>query len=210
MKINNRNLSGLLIGLLFAGSVFGQGQECATFLPDGITLSITPDEPIIAGTTFGPMLFTVNDNVRIGPYGPLLIPKYSKIKGQVVTSKQAGRFVGRAAFQVAFEQLITPNWCVFPLNAELVSAQVGRRNSRKTKHFKVKDRTIVGRGHAKRDAFFLTFPPTAPFQVLMLPARGPKMNIPEARLLIKIMEPVMIGEKVPVTTADLAGGLRPR
>ncbi|MEX2262149.1 MAG: hypothetical protein WD696_09370 [Bryobacteraceae bacterium] len=208
MKFAILNPCRLLFGLLLA--VTASGQECTTYLPDGLTMWITPDEPIDAGTTFGPMLFTVNNAVQIAPYGPVLIPRHSKIKGQVLTSKEAGRFFGRAVFRVAFEQLITPGRCVFPLNAQLVSAQTGNswRFSEGKRH-KVEDEAIIGRGHAKRDFFFTVFPLTAPYQILRLPARGPRLRLAEPRLLIKVMQPVTLGEPIPLPSPG-GGGLQRR
>src|SRR5262249_18454976 len=63
---------------------------------------------------------------------------------------------------------------------------------------------IVGRGHPRRDVFALLFPPTTLYQLIRLPARGPKLTMgEEEQLAIKLLEPVNVARSTerPVTAS---------
>jgi hypothetical protein len=69
------------------------------------------------------------------------------------------------------------------------------------------DGQIDGPGHAKRDTFFLLFPPTTIFQILATPGRGPDVELPvETRLYVKLMSPIYVERQV----ADVKPAPTPR
>src|SRR5262249_28225347 len=109
----------------------------------------------------------------------------SKILATIIDSKQAGHFHGKAKARLALTSILTSDFCEYPIDAKIVEA--GRN--------KVEDGVIVGRGHAKRDAIALFFPPTTVYQLLRIPSRGPKLIVDnETPLTIKLLQPVSLGE----------------
>ncbi len=96
-------------------------------------------------------------------------------------SSQAGRLWGRARARPVFSSILTPDFCEYAIDARLISA----------KKYEVRDEVIIGRGHARRDAFALLFPPTTLYQLIRIPARGPELSIgEEEQLVIKLIQPV--------------------
>ena len=81
-------------------------SRCPVQLPAGLVIRIYPDEKIVAGKTFGPMLSTVPSDVRFFPHRPALLPGGSKVLAQVVESKKAGRLRGLAKYQVSFTSIL--------------------------------------------------------------------------------------------------------
>ena len=132
-----------------------------------------------------PILFEVANAVRPFRNGPAL-PGGSLITARVVESKPAGRIAGKATLELAFDEILLPSGERYPLSAKIVEARgLGTDSSGK----------LIGRGHAKADAFFYAFPVTSPFRVMMIPARGPDIRFKgEQMVTIKLMEPVIIGE----------------
>src|SRR5262249_23797163 len=109
----------------------------------------------------------------------------SKILATIIDSKQAGHFHGKAKARLALTSILTSDFCEYPIDAKIVDA--GR--------IKVEDGVIVGRGHAKRDAIALLFPPTTVYQLLRIPSRGPKLVVDnETALTIKLLQPLSLGE----------------
>lgn len=159
--------------------------SCASSLPPGLLIRIQPDERITAGRTEGPLLFTVSSDVRLFPTRPPLIPRSSKVFAKVVESKQAGRFWGRARYRMVFDTILTPNECQYSVEAKLIEA--GK--------FEVEKERIIGAGHARRDVFALLFPPTTAYQLLRIPARGPKLILDEETVLsLRLLDTVHLME----------------
>src|SRR5262249_29227061 len=85
--------------------------------------------------------------------------------------------------QPVFTSILTPDFCEYSIDATLIG----------TKKYQVREEVIIGRGHARRDAFALLFPPTTLYQLIRLPARGPKLMIgEEEQLVIKLLQPVYL------------------
>src|SRR5262249_2137748 len=156
--------------LISAGVAHGQALAprknlCAQLLPAGLVIRVEPDERLIAGKTDGPLLLTVTSDVRLFPGKPPIIPRSSKVFANTVISKDAGHLWGRAHYALTIDTILTPNECEYPMEAKLTDA--GK--------YKVDKGTVVGKGHAKRDVFLWVFPPTTLYQMIRLPARGPKL-----------------------------------
>jgi hypothetical protein len=99
------------------------------------------------------------------------------------TSGKAGRLWGRAKAQPVFTSILTPDYCEYPIDATLIG----------TKKYQVHEGVIVGRGHPRRDVLALLFPPTTLYQLIRLPARGPKLTIrEEEQLVIKLTQSVYL------------------
>src|SRR5262249_447002 len=80
-----------------------------------------------------------------------------------------------------FSSILMPDFCEYPIDAALIGI----------KRYQVREDVIIGRGHARRDALALLFPPTTLYQLIRLPARGPKLSIrDEDQLTIKLLQPV--------------------
>lgn len=153
-------------------------------LPAGVTIMVAPEHAIAAGEIpeGEPLLFTVTEDVRLFPGTPVLIPRSSKITAVMGDSRKAGRFVGRASMEISFRELLTPSWSAYPVNARVVAL----------KKYQVRENRIIGRGHAKRDTAFMLFPPFTLFQLMAVPARGPRLALKEEQLLmIKLMQPLV-------------------
>jgi hypothetical protein len=157
-----------------------RSNSCAQTLPAGLVIRIEPDEKILAGKTDGPLLLTVTSDVRLFPGKPPIVPRSSKVFARTVESKQAGRLWGRAHYEMSIDTILTPNECEYSIDAKLIEA--GK--------YKVK-KSIVGKGHARRDALLWLFPPTTLYQLIRLPARGPKLILDEeSSLAIRLLQPV--------------------
>jgi len=154
---------------------------CPANLPAGTIIRIFSNEKLTAGVTSGPIVFSVGSDVRFLPNRPPLLSKGSKVLGQVVESQQAGRLWGKARSHIVLTSILTPDLCEYPIDAKIVEAGP----------FNVEDNVVWGRGHAKRDAFLLLFPPTTLYQVLRIPSRGPKLVLgTETPITIKLMQPL--------------------
>jgi hypothetical protein len=153
---------------------------------------VYPDEHIVAGTTSGPLLFTVAADVRFFPNTSPIVPRGSKILAKMDSSNQAGRLWGKAKARVVFTSILTPDFCEYPIDATLIGTQ----------KYQVHEEVIIGRGHARRDVFALLFPPTTIYQLIRLPARGPKLTIDEEQqLTIKLVQPVHLTQSESIETA---------
>jgi hypothetical protein len=161
-----------------------RNNSCAPVLPAGLVIRIEPDEKIVAGKTDGPLLLTVTSDVRLFPGKPPIVPRSSKVFAKGVESKQAGRLWGRAHYAMTVDSILTPNECAYSIDAKVIEA--GK--------YKVK-KSIVGKGHAGRDALLWLFPPTTLYQLIRLPARGPKLVLDEeSSLAIRLLQPVHLEE----------------
>ncbi len=162
----------------------GIAQAPRGTLPAGTLISLHTTETLStkASVPDDPVLFEVARDVRAFRNTRVLVPKNSLVVARVALVDRAGHFVGRSELGVRFEALVLPDGRSVTLNARLVEID-GQKV--------VRGGIIQGRGHAKRDAFFLAFLPTTLFQLLALPGRGPDILIrPETSLLIKLLRPI--------------------
>ena len=185
MKATKRTiLAAVFLGLTCltsTGLASPSDTSCSINIPAGTIIRVYPDERIVAGTTSGPLLFTVAADVRFFLNRPPILPRGSKILGKMETSQEAGHLWGRAKARIVFSSILMPDFCEFPIDATLIG----------TKKYQVREEVIFGRGHARRDALALLFPPTTLYQLIRLPARGPKLSIREEdQLTIKLLQPV--------------------
>jgi hypothetical protein len=184
-------LAAVFLGLscLTSTSLAGPSDtSCSINIPAGTIIRVYPDEQLVAGTTSGPLLFTIAADVRFFLNRPPLLPRGSKILGRMETSGKAGRLWGRAKAQVVFTSILTPDYCEYPIDATLIG----------TKKYQVHEGVIVGRGHPRRDALALIFPPTTLYQLIRLPARGPKLTIREEdQLVVKLTQSVYLARSQP-------------
>jgi len=157
--------------------------QCPATLPAGVIIRVIPDEKLTAGVAAGPTILTVSSDVRFFPNRPPLIPRGSKVLASIVESKQAGRLYGKAKLQLGLSSIVTSDLCEYPIAGKIIEA--GRHN--------VDDDVVFGRGHARRDVIALLFPPTTIYQLLRMPARGPKLTLDgETPLTVKLMESVSV------------------
>src|SRR5215510_12584873 len=159
--------------------------QCPANLPAGVVIRVLPDEKLTAGLSSGPTILTVSSDMRFFPNRPPLLARGSKVLGNIVESKQAGRFHGKARLQLSLRSILTSDFCEYPITGKIVEVE----------RHKVEDDTVWARGHAKRDLIALLFPPTTVYQLLRLPSRGPKLIVDnETPITIKLMEPVSLVE----------------
>src|ERR1700752_5478210 len=78
------------------GSTHAIAAECPVNLPAGVVIRVLPDEKLTAGLSAGPTILTVSSDIRFFPNRPPLLARGSKILGNIVESKQAGRLHGKA------------------------------------------------------------------------------------------------------------------
>jgi len=189
-----------LIGV--APAAMARTADCPANLPPGLTIRVFPDEKLTAGITSGPTIFTVAQDIRFFPNRPPLLARGSKILANIVESKQAGHFHGKARARIALTSILTSDSCEYPIDAKIIDA--GKN--------KVQDDLIWGRGHARRDLVALLFPPTTIYQLLRLPSRGPKLVLDnETPLIIKLMQSVSLSAaSIPVREDGRLGTLLDR
>jgi len=184
----------MFASLLFAAMLLADPQE--TMIPEGTVLPVIVNERISTKTLQenDPVLFTLADDIRAGgKRGPVLIPRGSSVVGRVVKIDRAGHLVGRSAIDIRIQQIVTADRVYDGLSTKVV--EIGKIKNQKGE---IKaDGEIDGPGHAKRDTFFLLFPPTTFFQILATPGRGPDVELPvETRLYVKLMSPIYIERQV--------------
>ena len=171
-----------VIVLSSAASKLAAAAPCQASLPAGTIIRMFPEERLVAGEALGPVVFTVTPDVRLFPNRPAVIPRGSKVLGNVMESKQAGRLVGRAQTQIVLTSIFTADSCEYPIDAKILEA--GRYTA-------TRDGVVVGRGHARRDLFEVLFPPTTIYQLIRIPSRGPSLVLDaETPITIKLMEPL--------------------
>src|SRR5213594_5140701 len=165
-----------------AASTMAGAAPCQASLPAGTIIRLFPVEKLVAGRAFGPVIFTVTSDIRLFPNRPAVIPRGSKVLGNLMESKQAGRLMGRAQTKIVLTAILTADSCEYPIDAKILEA--GRYTA-------TRDGVIVGRGHARRDLFELLFPPTTIYQLIRIPSRGPSLVLDaETPITIKLMEPL--------------------
>lgn len=175
-------LSWTFVVLSAAASIPASAATCQASLPAGTIIRMFPDEKLVAGNALGPVIFTVNPDVRLFPNRLPVIPRGSKVLGNLTESEQAGRLVGRAQTQIALTSILTADSCEYPIDGKILEAGRYTANG---------DGVVVGRGHPRRDLFALLFPPTTIYQLVRIPSRGPKLVIDtETPITIKLMEPL--------------------
>jgi hypothetical protein len=184
----------MLSSLLLAAMLLADPQE--TMIPEGTVLPVVVNEKITTKTLQenDPVLFTLADDIRAGgKRGPVLIPRGSSVVGRVVKIDRAGHLVGKAAIDIRIQQIVTADHVYDGLSTKVV--EIGKIKNQKGE---IKaDGEIDGPGHAKRDTFFLLFPPTTFFQILATPGRGPDVVLPvETRLYVKLMSPIYVERQV--------------
>src|SRR2546425_4611887 len=171
-----------VIVLSSAASKLAAAAPCQASLPAGTIIRMFPGERLVAGRAFGPVVFTVGSDVRLFPNRPAIVPRGSKVLGNVMESKQAGRLLGRAQTQIVLTSILTADSCEYPIDAKILEA--GRYTTNR-------DGVVVGRGHARRDLFELLLPPTTIYQLIRIPSRGPSPVLDaETPITIKLMEPL--------------------
>ena len=171
-------------------------------IPEGTILPVILNETLHTAKVQDndPVLFSLADDIRsAGHRGPVLIPRGSNVVGRVVRSQRAGHFIGRAHMDIAVQEIITPAGDVY----DGVSARIIDVGKRKGEKGEVKvDGGIQGPVHRTRDTILLLFPPTTLFQLLSIPKRGPDVVLPvETRLFVKLMTPIYVETRPPLTAA---------
>jgi hypothetical protein len=173
--------------------------NCPAYLPAGTIIRLFPDEKLTAGITTGPVMFTVGSDVRLFVDRPPLLSRGAKVLGRVVESEQAGRLAGKARSQIVLTTILTSDFCEYSIDARIVDAG----------SFDVEDNVVQGRGHTKRDALLLLFPPTTLYQVMRIPGRGPKLVLDtETPLTIKLMQPLYPEEALPSSSDNELNALQ--
>src|SRR5262249_147937 len=171
-----------------------------------LVMRVQPDEKIVAGKTDGPVLLTVTPEVRLFPGKPPIIPNFSKMFATVVESKQAGRLRGRASYRMIIDSILTKDGCEYTIDAKLIEPGP----------FKINDCVVEGHGHTKRHILALLLPPTTIYELIRLPARGPKLVLDrETTIAIRLLQPVqllvaMAPPRNSLSTSDLAANGTPQ
>jgi hypothetical protein len=187
----------MVSSLLFALMLLAPPQEPKeTMIPAGTVLQVVVNERLSTKTLQenDPVLFTLADDIRAGGRrGAVLIPRGSSVVGRVVKNDRAGYLIGRSNMDIRIEEIVTADRVYDGLSTKIV--EVGKIKNKKGD---VKaDGEINGPGHAKRDTFFLLFPPTTIFQLMATPGRGPDVELPvETRLYVKLMSPIYVERQV--------------
>jgi hypothetical protein len=176
---------------LFAMLVAAAAPEM--MIPEGTILPVVLNETLNTSKVQenDPVLFTLAEDIRsAGHRGPVLLPRGSSVVGRIVTTDRAGHFFGRSSMEIQLREIITPTGEVY----DGVSTKIVDVAKKKGQKAVIKaDGGIQGPGHAKRDTFFLLFPPTTVFQLLATPKRGPDTVLPiETRLYVKLMTPIYV------------------
>ena len=184
----------MVSSLLLAVMLLADPQE--TMIPEGTVLPVIVNEKISTKTLQenDPVLFTLADDIRAGGRrGAVLIPRGSSVVGRVVKNDRAGYLAGRAHIDIRIQEIVTADHVYDGLSTKVV--EIGKIKNQKGE---IKaDGEINGPGHAKRDTFFLLFPPTTIFQIMATPGRGPDVVLPvETRLFVKLMNPIYIERQV--------------
>lgn len=158
--------------------------ESTDFLPAGMLLTCTMDEPNFSSKTAevgDPVLCHVSSTAA---FGHQVFPRGAYLSGRLQDDKDPGHFVGKGWLSVNFDRLVLPGEAVLPLTAKIVGVP----------HYKVeKDGRIDGKGHAKRDIVEWSIPVLWPMKVLTLPGRGPYPTLKgEQRITLRLMEDTII------------------
>jgi hypothetical protein len=162
-------------------------------IPEGTILPVVLNETLNTARVQenDPVLFSLAEDIRAaGHRGPVLLPRGSSVVGRIVMTDRAGHFIGHSAMDIRLQEIITPTGEVY----DGVSTKIVDMAKKKGQKAVVKaDGLLKGPSHAKRDTFFLLFPPTTVFQLLATPKRGPDVVLPiETRLQVKLMSPIYV------------------
>ena len=184
----------MVSSLLLALMLFAEPQE--TMIPEGTVLPVIVNERISTKTLQenDPVLFTLADDIRAGgKRGPVLIPRGSSVVGRITKIDRAGYLYGRSAIDIRIQEIVTADRVYDGLSTKVV--EIGKIKNEKGEIRPGGE--INGPGHAKRDTFFLLFPPTTIFQIMATPGRGPDVELPvETRLYVKLMSPIYVERQV--------------
>jgi len=184
----------MVSSLLLALVLLAEPQE--TMIPEGTVLPVVVNERISTKTLQenDPVLFTLADDIRAGgKRGPVLIPRGSSVVGRIAKIDRAGYLYGRSTIDIRIQEIVTADRVYDGLSTKVV--EIGKIKNQKGE---IKPGgEINGPGHAKRDTFFLLFPPTTVFQIMATPGRGPDVELPvETRLYVKLMSPIYVERQV--------------
>jgi len=184
----------MVSSLLLALMLLAEPQE--TMIPEGTVLPVIVNERISTKTLQenDPVLFTLADDIRAGgKRGAVLIPRGSSVVGRIAKIDRAGYLYGRSTIDIRIQEIVTADRVYDGLSTKVV--EIGKIKNEKGEVKRGGE--INGPGHAKRDAFFLLFPPTTIFQIMATPGRGPDVELPvETRLYVKLMSPIYVERQV--------------
>ena len=169
-------LVALLVFLAPSRSVMAQQPDI--ILPAGTLLHCTLSEPNLSPVTAeigDPVVCDVDSIQRFGR----TLPRGTYLVGHLIDAHQPGHFVGKGSMTVSFDRIGMPN-SALPLPSKIIAVNKLRVN---------REGTIIGHGHAKRDAVEWMIPPLWPWKVLTLPARGPEPALKgEVRITVRMMQ----------------------
>jgi len=195
-------LSGGLLAILMAAAAPAPAPEL--MIPEGTILPVVLNETLNTSRVQenDPVLFSLAEDIHAaGRRGPVLLPRGSSVVGRIVATNRAGHFIGHSAMDIRLQEIITPTGEVY----DGVSTKIVDMAKKKGQKAVVKpDGNLKGPSHAKRDTFFLMFPPTTVFQLLATPKRGPDVVLPvETRLQVKLMSPIYVETQTKVAAAPV-------
>src|SRR5579875_1672451 len=181
----------LLAALLLAIPTNLARAESTDFLPAGMLLTCTMDEPNFSSKTAeigDPVLCYIGSTAA---FGEQIFPRGAYISGRLQDDRAPGHFYGKGWLQIGFDRLVLPGEAVVPLSAKLIGAS----------HYKVdKEGKIDGKGHATRDAVEWAIPVLWPIKLATLPARGPYPKLAgEQTITLRVMQDTVI--PFPVTAS---------
>ncbi len=158
--------------------------ESTDFLPAGMLLNCTMDEPNFSSKTAevgDPILCHIGST---SAFGHQVFPRGAYLSGRLQDSSDPGHFYGKGWIALEFDRLVLPGEAVLPLSTKVVAVP----------HYKVeRNGKIDGKGHAKRDAIEWAIPVMWPIKILTLPARGPYPTLKgEQRITVRLMDDVAI------------------
>lgn len=181
----------LLLTVLVLGLAATLAQaESTDFLPAGMLLTCTMDEPNFSSKTAevgDPVLCHVSSTAA---FGHQVFPRGAYLSGRLQDAKDPGHLYGKGWLEVSFDRLVLPGEAVLPLTTKIVGIP----------HYKIeKDGRIDGKGHVKRDIVEWSIPVLWPIKVLTIPGRGPYPTLKgEQRITLRLMEDTII----PLTSAS--------
>jgi hypothetical protein len=173
----NRPFLRLMLFTILFGPLAAARAQQNIVLPAGTLLNCTLDEPNLSPATAeidDPVLCHL-DAIQAGR----VLPRGSYLVGHIANEQQPGHFVGKGSMVIIFDRIGLSN-SDLPLPAKVIAVHGYRVN---------REETIIGHGHAKRDAVEWMVPVLWPWKVLMLPAKGPEPALKgEVRVTLRVME----------------------
>lgn len=155
-------------------------QQSNIFVPAGTLLRCTLDEPNLSPATaeIGDPVLCHLDTAQFSQG----LPRGAYLTGRLIGAHQPGHLVGKGSMTIAFDRIGLPN-SDLPLPGKVIAIGGYHVN---------RDGTLIGGGHAKRDAFEWMIPVLWPWKMLMLPRRGPQPALRgETRITLRVMEDVL-------------------